>query len=147
MNEWWIWHRSHTLACFGRYFRVPHDSFSDLTAGKATVRTFLPRLLTAASRILNCTYRKIITNQTSQSNLPSVFWFQFHWKMFTCDQLIIRLYRFRKWLGTEHAMSHYLNQWWPSLLTYMCHSASLNKTYTVLLCNALFVIHAVKTLI
>ena len=51
-------------------FRVSRDLFADLTAGKATVWTFLPRLLTAASRIQNCTYRKKITYQTPQSNLP-----------------------------------------------------------------------------
>ena len=57
---------------FWTQFRVSRDLFTDLTAGKAAVRTFLPRLLTAASRIKNCTYRKIITYQTPQSNLPSV---------------------------------------------------------------------------
>ena len=55
---------------FWTQFRVSRDIFTDLTAGKATVRTFLPRLLTAASRIQNCTYRKIITYQNPQSNLP-----------------------------------------------------------------------------
>ena len=55
---------------FGTQFLVSRDLFTVLTAGKATVRTFLPRLLTAASRIQNCTYRKIITCQTPQSNLP-----------------------------------------------------------------------------
>ena len=58
---------------FWTQFRVSRDSFTDLTAGKATVRTFLPRLLTAASRIKNCSYRKIITYQTTQSNLPNDF--------------------------------------------------------------------------
>ena len=57
---------------FWTQFRVSRDFFTDLTAGKATVRTFLPRLLTAASRIQNCTYRTIITHQTPQSNLPIV---------------------------------------------------------------------------
>ena len=71
MIEWWIWHRSHTLACFRRNF-VSRDSFTDLTAGKATVRTVLPRLHTVASRIKNCSYRKIITYQTPQWNLPNV---------------------------------------------------------------------------
>ena len=52
---------------------MSRDVFTDLTAGKATVRTFLPRLLTAASRIQNCAYRKITTYQTPQSNLPNVF--------------------------------------------------------------------------
>ena len=56
---------------FWAQFRVSRDLLTDLTAGKATVLTFLPRLLTAASRIQNCTYRKIITYQTPQSNLPN----------------------------------------------------------------------------
>ena len=43
---------------FWTQFRVSRDSFTDLTAGKATVRTFLPRLLTTASQIKNCSYRK-----------------------------------------------------------------------------------------
>ena len=70
MNEWWRWHRSHTLACFGLNFVCHLTFFTDLTTGNTTVRTFVPRLLTAASRIQNCTYRKIITYQTPQSNLP-----------------------------------------------------------------------------
>ena len=57
---------------FWTQFRVSRDLFTDLHAGKATVRTFLPRLLTAASRIQNCTYRKIITYQTPQAKLPIV---------------------------------------------------------------------------
>ena len=57
---------------FWTQFRVLRDLLTDLTAGKPTVRTFLPRLLTAASRIQNCTYRKIITYQTPQWNLPIV---------------------------------------------------------------------------
>ena len=52
--------------------RVTRDLFTDLTSGKATVRTFLPRVLTAASRIQNCTFRNIITHQTPKSNLPIV---------------------------------------------------------------------------
>ena len=56
---------------FSAQFRVSRDLFNDLTAGKATVPTFLPRLLTAASRIQSCTYRRIITYQTPQSNLLS----------------------------------------------------------------------------
>ena len=43
---------------FKTQFRVLRDLFTDRTAGKATVRTFLPCLLTAASLIQNCTYKK-----------------------------------------------------------------------------------------
>ena len=60
---------------FWTQFRMSRDVFTDLTARKATVRTFLPRLLTAASRIQNCTHRKIITYQTAQSNLPNASMF------------------------------------------------------------------------
>ena len=42
---------------FWMQFRVSCDLFTDLTAGETTVRTFLPRWLTAASRIQNCTYQ------------------------------------------------------------------------------------------
>ena len=55
---------------FWTQFRVSRDLFTNLTAGKATVRTFLPHLLTATNRIQNCTHRKIITYQTPKSNLP-----------------------------------------------------------------------------
>ena len=55
---------------FWTQFRVSRDLFTDRTAGKAMVRTFLPRLLTAASRIQTNTYRKIITFQIPQSKLP-----------------------------------------------------------------------------
>ena len=44
-------------------FRVSRDLLTDLTAGEATVRNFFPRQFTAASRIQNCMYRKIITYQ------------------------------------------------------------------------------------
>ena len=56
---------------FWTQIRVSRDLFTDLTAGKAMVRTFLLRLLTAASRSQNCTYRNIITYQTPQSNFPN----------------------------------------------------------------------------
>ena len=56
---------------FWTQFRVSRDLFTDLTAGRAMVRTFLPRLLTEASRIQNGTHRKIITSQSPQSNFPN----------------------------------------------------------------------------
>ena len=58
---------------FWMQFRVSRNLLTDLTAGKATVRTFLPCLLTAASRMQNCTYRKIFTYQTPQLNLPNYY--------------------------------------------------------------------------
>ena len=50
--------------------RVWRDLFTYLTAGEATVQTFLPRQLTVDSRIQNCTYRKIITYQTPRWTWP-----------------------------------------------------------------------------
>ena len=49
---------------------MSRDLLTDLTAGDATVRTFLPRKLTDASRIQNCSYRKIITYKAPKWNLP-----------------------------------------------------------------------------
>ena len=51
---------------------MSRDLFTDLPAGEATVRVFLPRILTAASRIENCTYRKIITYQPLSRTCPLV---------------------------------------------------------------------------
>ena len=36
----------------------------------------------------------------------------FHWSLFLGVQLTIFSHWFRKWLGTDQATSHYLNQWW-----------------------------------
>ena len=74
MNECWRWHISNTLACFGRNF-VCHVTYLPISPqGRPRFELFLPRLLTAAGRIQNCTYRKIITYQTPQSKLPIEYW-------------------------------------------------------------------------
>ena len=49
-----------------------------------------------------------------------VFWFEFHWSLFLMVQLTIFHQWFRKWLGDNQAVSHYLNQCWPSSLTHIC---------------------------
>ena len=56
---------------FWTRFRVSRDLFTDLTAGKATVRTFLPILQQPVEFEIVRT-DKIITYQTPQSNLPIV---------------------------------------------------------------------------
>ena len=38
-------------------------------------------------------------------------WFEFNWNMFQLDQLAIRQYWLRKWVGTN-----YLKQWWQTVL-------------------------------
>ena len=63
--------------------------------------------------------------QTTFSNAFSckksfVFWFEFQWSLFLRIQLITFQHWFRKWLGTDQATSHYLNQCWPSSLTHIC---------------------------
>ena len=60
------------------------------------------------------------------------FQLKFHWNLFPRVQLTIIQHCFRYWLGTYKATSHYLSQWWPSVLTHMCCSASVSwliKTY------------------
>ena len=48
------------------------------------------------------------------------FWLQFYWSLFPRVRLTISQHWFREWLHTERATSHYLNQWWPSLLKHIC---------------------------
>ena len=40
------------------------------------------------------------------------FRLKFHWSLFLGAQLTIYQHWFRKWLATDQATSHYLNQWW-----------------------------------
>ena len=49
-------------------------------------------------------------------------WLIFLWILFLRAQFIISGHWFGWWLGTKQATSHYLNQWWPSLLTHICVS-------------------------
>ena len=49
-----------------------------------------------------------------------VFKLKFHWSLFLRVQLTMIHHLFRKWLGTCLVPSHYLNQWWPSLLMHTC---------------------------
>ena len=46
--------------------------------------------------------------------------FKFHWSLILRVQLTIFQHWFRKLLGADQATSHYLNQWWSNLLTYIC---------------------------
>ena len=45
----------------------------------------------------------------------------FDWSLFLKVQLTISQHWFRKWLGAKQALSHYLNQSWPSSLTHVSH--------------------------
>ena len=49
------------------------------------------------------------------------FIIKYHWSLFPMVQLtnIPAFHWFRSWLGAEQATSHYLNQWWPRLPTYI----------------------------
>ena len=46
-----------------------------------------------------------------------------HWRLLPRDQLAKFHHWFRKWLGTDQATSHFLNQWW---LIYRCIYESLD---------------------
>ena len=48
-----------------------------------------------------------------------VFGLRFHWSLFLRVQLTLRQQWFGKWLGAEQATSHYMNLWWPSVLTHI----------------------------
>ena len=49
-------------------------------------------------------------------------WFKIHWSLLLRFQLTINQHWFGLWLGAEQVTSHYLNQWWPSLLKRICVS-------------------------
>ena len=48
------------------------------------------------------------------------FQLMFHWSLFLSVELTIFQHWFRRWLGTDQATSHYLNQWRWSFLTHIC---------------------------
>ena len=52
------------------------------------------------------------------------FRLKFHINLFLMVQLIILQHWFRKWPGADQATSHFLNQWWPTLVTHICVSRS-----------------------
>ena len=65
-----------------------------------------------------------------------LFRFKFHWNLFPRFQLTTFHHWFRQWLGADQATSHYLDQWWPCLLTHICvnrpqwvNKATHNKTF------------------
>ena len=45
---------------------------------------------------------------------------KFHWSLFLMVQLTMNQHCFRLWLGVEQVPTHYLKQWWPSSMTYIC---------------------------
>ena len=55
------------------------------------------------------------------------FRLRLHWSLFLGAQSTMFQHWFRKWLGAGLAASHYLNQWWSSLLTHICgHAATMS---------------------
>ena len=48
------------------------------------------------------------------------FWIKFQWSLFLMVQLTFSQHWFRYWLGTKQVISHYMNQWWSTLLLHMC---------------------------
>ena len=55
------------------------------------------------------------------------FQIKFHWHVFLRVWLMINHHWFRWWVFAEQGTSHYLNQWWHSLLTHMCNLASMGE--------------------
>ena len=45
---------------------------------------------------------------------------RFHCSLFLRFELTIFQHWFRSWIGAGQATSHYLSQWWPSLLAHIC---------------------------
>ena len=73
MNEWWRWHRSHTLACFVRNF-VCHVTYLPISPqGRPRFELSYRVYLQQPVEFLNCTYRQIITHQTPQSNFAAEY--------------------------------------------------------------------------
>ena len=50
---------------------------------------------------------------------PCIYVFNYHWNRFSGIQFVQSHYWFRYWVCVEHAISHYLNQYWLSLLTHI----------------------------
>ena len=48
-----------------------------------------------------------------------IFWFKFRGILFLRVQLTINQHWFRQWLGADKGTSHYLNQWWLSVLRHI----------------------------
>ena len=48
------------------------------------------------------------------------FRLRFGWNLFLRFELTTFQHLFRWWLGADQVTSHYLNQWWSSLLTHIC---------------------------
>ena len=70
INEWWKRHRSHIVANWGCNF-VFHVTYLPISPkGRSRYEVFTVVIYNCQSNS-NCTYRKILTYQTPQSNLPN----------------------------------------------------------------------------
>ena len=61
------------------------------------------------------------------------FRLRFHWSLFLRFELTIIQHWFRKWLGADQAISHYLNRWW---LVYWRIYTSLSLNESTNLCRS-----------
>ena len=68
------------------------------------------------------------------------FRLRFHWSFFPRVEFTIFQHWFRWWLGAVQATSHYLNQWWYSLLMCICVTRPqwVNMVAPVPVCNWLY---------
>ena len=58
---------------------------------------------------------------------------KFHWSWFLRVQLTTSYHLFRYWLGTRHATSYYLHQWWPSWQMHIYASFGLSELMFLML--------------
>ena len=69
---------------------------------------------------MDATFLTTFSNKFPWMKILRKIQFKFHWNLFPRVQLTIMQYWFRQWLGTDKATRHYINRWWPHLLTHIC---------------------------
>ena len=70
--------------------------------------------------------RNTVPTSFSWMKVP-VFWFKFHGNLFPRVPLITSQHWVRKLLGIKQETSHFLNQWWPSLLTHITKWVDISR--------------------
>ena len=113
----WINHATmRNILVISRYKRKELLIFFSLHAVAITTSSTLNTL---RRRKMTAIWQTTFSN-TRVSVKKFVFWLKAQWNLFPRAQLTISHHLFRKWLGSDQATSHYLNQWWLPLLTHIC---------------------------
>ena len=95
-NRWWEWCES----------RVDVKSL--------VINTLRPELKCPTILVM------IYSNSNFLNRNFIVLWCEFYSVLFQTFQLIRSQCGFKKWVGAEQAPNHYLKQWWPGFLMYIC---------------------------